>query len=137
MMCGRQIKQSIFAMRNRGAVSGEGGVTTSERRETSRVPATLQAVLDFNSKDYRYSATRNISLEGAFVKLTPDSLQKRAKLDLAIRLPSGEKPGFHRFHAEVVRVETDGAGVKFVKLGTESYAALLDFVFSQERPKIS
>jgi hypothetical protein len=134
-MPARQIQQSIFAMRNRGAVSGEGGVTKSERREASRIPVILQAVLDFNSKDYRYSATRNISLEGAFVKLSPDSLRKRAKLDLAIRLPSGEKPGFHRFHAEIVRVENDGAGVKFVKLGTDSYAALLDYIFSRDRPK--
>ena len=122
-------------MRDRGAVNGGNGVSTAERREASRIPVTLQAVLDFNSKDYRYSATRNISLEGAFVKLTPESLRKRAKLDLAIRLPAGEKPGFHRFQAEVVRIAPDGAGLKFVKLGTESYAALLDFIFSRDRPR--
>lgn len=105
-----------------------------ERREAPRFPAVLEAVLACKSKGFQYSATRNISLDGAFIKVAPDRIRKRAKLELAIKLPSnGKAAKFHRFHAKVVRVDEEGAALKFVKLSTKAYFALLDVIFSREQ----
>lgn len=105
-----------------------------ERREAPRVPAVLETVLEYKSKGFHYSATHDISLEGAFIKMAPDRVRKRARLDLAIKLSSnGNAAKFHRFQAKVVRVDNRGAALKFLKLSTESYSALLDVIFSREQ----
>ena len=103
----------------------------TERRDTPRIPITLDAVLHYNNQSFRHSLTRDISLDGAFVE-TRDALAKKGNLELAISLPTNGKPQFHRFQAQVVRVADGGAGLMFDKVGTEAYAALLDLVFSRQ-----
>lgn len=104
----------------------------SERRDTPRIPITLDAILDYNNQNYQHSITRDISLDGVFVESKETRLPKRGALELAIKLPADGMSKYHRFHAQVVRVTNNGAGLLFDRVDTDSYAALLDLVFSRQ-----
>lgn len=104
----------------------------SERRDTPRIPITLDAILDYNNQNYQHSITRDISLDGVFVESKEARLPKRGTLELAIKLPADGTPRYHRFHAQVVRITNNGAGLLFDRVDTDSYAALLDLVFSRQ-----
>lgn len=105
----------------------------TERRDTQRIPIALDTILQFQDKNYRRSNTRDISLDGAFIEASGGSFDKnQQQLEIAIRLPIGDESRFHRFGAQVVRVTEKGAAVTFEKIDTESYAALLDLVFSRQ-----
>ena len=103
----------------------------TERRDTPRIPITLDAVLHYNNQSFHHSLTRDISLDGAFVE-TPTGLSKKGNIELAIQLPTEGKQQYHRFQAQVVRVADGGAGLVFDKVDTDAYAALLDLVFSRQ-----
>ena len=103
----------------------------TERRDTPRIPITLDAVLHYNNQSFRHSLTRDISLDGAFIE-TPVGLSKKGNVELAIQLPTEGKQQYHRFQAQVVRVADGGAGLVFDKVDTDAYAALLDLVFSRQ-----
>ncbi len=103
----------------------------TERRDTPRIPITLDAVLHYNNQSFHHSLTRDISLDGAFIE-TPAGLSKKGNIELAIQLPTDGKQQYHRFQAQVVRVADGGAGLVFDKVDTDAYAALLDLVFSRQ-----
>lgn len=104
----------------------------SERRDTPRIPITLDAILNYNNPEYQQSVTRDISLDGAFIRTQESTVLKKGAVDLAIKLPTDGAPKYHRFHAQVVRVTTNGAALLFEKIDSDSYAALLDLVFSRQ-----
>jgi hypothetical protein len=104
----------------------------SERRDTPRIPITLDTILNYNNNDYHHSTTRDISLDGAFVDTMGSSPPKKGVMDLAIKLPSEGVPKYHRFQAQVVRTTANGAALLFDRVDTDSYAALLDLVFSRQ-----
>jgi len=104
----------------------------SERRDTPRIPIALETILNYNNQSYEHSTTRDISLDGAFIESKAARLPKRGALELAIKLPVEGAPKYHRFHAQVVRVTNNGAGLLFDRVDTDSYAALLDLVFSRQ-----
>lgn len=104
----------------------------SERRDTPRIPITLDAILNFNNHSYQSSITRDISLDGVFIETKDTKVAKKGQMELAIKLPTEGKNKFHRFHAQVVRVSDKGAGLLFDKVDTDAYAALLDLVFSRQ-----
>jgi c-di-GMP-binding flagellar brake protein YcgR len=104
----------------------------TERRDTQRIPIALDTILQYQDKNYRRSNTRDISLDGAFIETSSDRFNKKQRVQVAIRLPNGSESRFHRFEAQVVRVTDKGAGVTFDKIDSDSYAALLDLVFSRQ-----
>jgi hypothetical protein len=103
----------------------------SERRDTPRVPIALEAMLLYQDKNRR-SLTRDISLDGAFIEADDGAFKNGGRVELSIRLTNGEEPRYHRFDAQIVRVTEHGAGVAFDKIETDSYAALLDLLFSRQ-----
>lgn len=103
----------------------------SERRDTPRIPITLDTIVNYNNQNFQHSTTRDISLDGAFVE-SKTGLPKKGTMELAIKLPVEGRPKYHRFHAQVVRVTEKGAGLVFDRVDTDSYAALLDLVFSRQ-----
>ena len=107
------------------------GTMKQERRDTPRIPIALDAIVNYNSQNFHHSITRDISLDGAFVE-TKTKVPKKGGVELAIQLPTEGKNKFHRFHAQVVRTTSGGAGVLFDKVDTDAYAALLDLVFSRQ-----
>jgi len=112
------------------ATAKEGGMKT-ERRDTPRIPIALDAIVNYNTQNYQHSITRDISLDGAFVE-TQNKFPKKGGVELAIQLPTEGRNKFHRFHAQVIRTTSGGAGVVFDKVDTDAYAALLDLVFSRQ-----
>jgi len=104
----------------------------TERRDTPRVPAALETIVNFNSTDYRPARTRDISLDGVFVEDPTHTVSERDFVDLAIRLPTEGKSRFHRFQAKVVRTTGYGAGFAFDEVDTDAYAALLEYVFGKQ-----
>lgn len=102
----------------------------SERRDTPRIPITLDAIVHYNNRTYRH-ATRDISLDGAFVRMDGRRPPRRGAMELAIRLPDEGQFRYHRFRAQVVRATRHGWGLVFDRTDTDAYAALLDLVFSR------
>ena len=104
----------------------------TERRDTPRIPIALDTILNCSNQNYQHSITRDISLDGVFIESDEGKVAKKGIMDLAIKLPGEGPPKYHRFHAQVVRVVNGGAGLVFDKVDTDSYAALLDLVFSRQ-----
>lgn len=104
----------------------------TERRDTPRIPITLDTILNYNNQNYQHSLTRDISLDGAFIEAKDGKLPKKGTMELAIKMPVEGTNKYHRFHAQVVRVTSNGAGLLFDRVDTDSYAALLDLVFSRQ-----
>lgn len=104
----------------------------AERRDTPRVPIALDTIVNFNSRNYRHSTTRNISLDGVFIESKNGGLPRKGTVDLAIKLPAEGTNKYHRFHAQIIRSTRYGAGLLFDRVDTDAYAALLDFVFSRQ-----
>lgn len=104
----------------------------NERRDTQRIPITLDTILNYNNQHFQHASTRDISLDGAFVESKSGSLTKKGTMELAIKLPGEGAAKYHRFHAQVVRVANNGAGLLFDRVDTDAYAALLDLVFSRQ-----
>jgi len=104
----------------------------TERRDTPRFPAALEAIINFNSQDYRPTRTRDISLDGVFVEDNKHSISEDDHVDLAIRLPSNGQTKFHRFQAKAVRTTGYGAGFAFDEVDTDAYTALLEYVFARQ-----
>ncbi|HEX7043720.1 MAG TPA: PilZ domain-containing protein [Burkholderiales bacterium] len=109
----------------------------SERRDTPRIPIALEAILDYNRQDPQPSVTRDISLDGVFVETRSGTVPRKGALDIAIKLPGDGGARYHRFHAQVVRVTDRGAALVFDRVETDSYAALLDLVFSRRGRSLS
>jgi hypothetical protein len=104
----------------------------SERRDTPRIPITLDTILNYNNQNYQHSITRDISLDGAFIETKGSKPPKKGLMELAIKLPTDGAPKYHRFHAQIVRTTDNGAALLFDRVDTDSYAALLDLVFSRQ-----
>jgi len=104
----------------------------SERRDTPRIPITLETIVNYNNQNFQHSTTRDISLDGAFVESKTGHLPKKGMMELAIKMPVEGAPKYQRFHAQVVRLTNNGAGLIFDRVDTDSYAALLDLVFSRQ-----
>jgi c-di-GMP-binding flagellar brake protein YcgR len=106
---------------------------TNERRDTPRIPVTLEAILNYNNRDYRHLLTRDISLDGVSVHAPVDLRLKKEPIDIAIGLPGNPDKHFHRFRARLVHATRQGAGFTFEAVEPEAYEALLDLVFA-DRP---
>ncbi len=104
----------------------------SERRDTPRIPITLDTILNYSNNEYQHSITRDISLDGAFIDTKGSGPPSKGLLELAIKLPTNGMPKYHRFHGEIVRTTGNGAALLFDRVETDSYAALLDLVFSRQ-----
>lgn len=104
--------------------------TKSERRDTPRLPITLDAMVKMGDRPFQMFRTRDLSLDGAFVETGPHRLAPKEKLQVALKIPHGGTPQIYRFGARVTRMAPQGVGMVFDHVNTESYAALLDFVFS-------
>ena len=100
-----------------------------ERRDTNRVLIELEVMLNPDTQGYQLFRTRDISLDGVFVE-TQLKAQKKAMVDLALKLSTDGKSQVHRVTASVVRTTPTGIAFVFDEVDTEAYAALLELVFA-------
>jgi hypothetical protein len=108
------------------------GKTTKigERRDTPRIPVALEAILHYRERDFLHAVTRDISLDGVYVR-APRASFARGEAEIAIRLPGEGEARYHRFRGQVAHVGRDGAGLSFADLNAEAYEALLGLVFAR------
>ncbi len=104
-----------------------------ERRDTPRIAIALDAVVNCGAEGLQHMRTRNLSLDGVFIE---GSLAQHAAgaTAISIELSDSGQPHFHRFLARKVRTESTGAGFSFEFADSETYAALLGFIFTQQPP---
>lgn len=109
-------------------------ITTNpnERRDTPRVPLSLDAMVKVAERPFQLFRTRDLSLDGAFVELGPHRLTPKDTLEVALKIPVNGAPQIYRFQARVARVAPLGVGMVFDHTNTESYAALMDLVFDHQ-----
>jgi hypothetical protein len=105
---------------------------SSERRDTPRVPVMLDAMVKMGDRPFQVYRTRDLSLDGTFVETGPIRVGSKDSIQVALKIPVNGTAQIFRFDASVARVAPQGVGVVFDHVNTESYAALLDFVFSTQ-----
>jgi hypothetical protein len=110
----------------------EGERLKAERRDTPRIPIALEAILNYNNRDYQHLITHDISLDGVFVQTPPDAELQKGTINIAISLPGSVQKKYHRFSAKLVRLTRQGAGFAFDEaIEPDSYEALLELVFAR------
>jgi hypothetical protein len=101
-----------------------------ERRETPRVAIALHAIVKLMGRPFQMFRTRDLSLEGTFIEIGPHRLTSADKLEVALKIPSHGVSQVYRFEARITRIAPNGIGMVFDHINTESYAALLECVFT-------
>lgn len=96
------------------------------------MPIALDAMVKMGDRPFQMFRTRDVSLDGTFVETGPHRVVSKDRIQVALKIPLGGAPQIYRFDARVTRVAPQGIGMVFDHVNTESYAALLDFVFSTQ-----
>lgn len=103
--------------------------TNTERRATHRIPASIKAVLYYNSLMLPECQVRDLSPEGAFVATGGHYLPDQALVDLALNVPgAGGVP--QRFNAHVMRCTEDGVGIRLKLDDTNSLRRLIEILYA-------
>jgi PilZ domain-containing protein len=89
-------------------------------------------MVKMGDRPFQMFQTRDLSLDGAFVETGPHRIGPRDRIEVALKIPVSGTPQIYRFNAHVARVAPGGVGMVFDHANTESYAALLDLVFSTQ-----
>jgi len=105
----------------------------SERRDTPRIPYSLEAVIKSGGGDLRPCKTRDISLNGVFVLIRGTGPYPTGPVELMVKMPSSRTRPMKRFHAQIVHAGADGFGLLFDHTSTEGYVPLINLVFAKTR----
>lgn len=102
---------------------------SANRRTGPRRLADVKAMVTHERLGLTKCKLRDISLEGAFIETDGFVLSKNTKVDLVVRIRSGEKRKHCRLPARVVRVTESGAALAFDDLDEPIYRTLFDIVY--------
>ena len=112
------------------AMHGEDSSAMNERRDSQRVPVTLDAVLNYQAQ-VMICTIRDISLNGAFIEGTPEGLPYfNAPVELGLTLTSGGETKQHRIPAKIRRITDNGVGLTFGDVGMDAYFSLVNLVYN-------
>ncbi len=101
-----------------------------ERRDSQRVPVTLDAVLNYQAQ-VMICTVRDISLNGAFIEALPSELPYfNAPVELGLTLTSGGETKQHRIPAKIRRLADSGAGLTFGDVEMDAYFSLVNLVYN-------
>lgn len=95
-----------------------------ERRWNARIPLKLHAALYYSGLGIVKCDTRDISMDGACVVTGRVILNQGASLDIILCSQDGRKAEQCRLKANVTRLTSDGAGIRFRDLTPENYRFL-------------
>ena len=109
---------------------GEECNAMNERRDSQRVPVTIDAVLNCQAQ-VMICTVRDISLNGAFIESTPGCLPYyNALVELGLTLTSGGETKQHRIPAKIRRITDKGVGLTFGDVGMDAYFSLVSLVYN-------
>lgn len=102
----------------------------NERRDSQRVPVTLDAVLNYQAQ-VMICTVRDISLNGAFIEGTAEALPYfNASVELGLTLNAGGETKQHRIPAKIRRLTDKGAGISFGDVDMDAYFSLVNLVYN-------
>lgn len=102
----------------------------NERRDSQRVPVTLDAVLNYQAQ-VMICTIRDISLNGAFIEGTPAGLPYfNAPVELGLTLTSAGETKQHRISAKIRRITDGGVGLTFGDVEMDAYFSLVNLVYN-------
>ncbi len=93
----------------------------SERRWSSRKPVSLNVAIYYDRLGLLPCRTRDISVEGMFVHTGQITLTQGATVDAVLTGHNGHTGLQLRLPAKIVRVNTDGVGLRFHDFDTDTY----------------
>ena len=112
------------------AMHGDETGAMNERRDSQRIPVTIDAVLNYQAQ-VMICSIRDISLNGAFIEGTPAGLPYfNAPVELGLTLTSGGETKQHRFPAKICRITNQGVGLAFGDVGMDAYFSLVNLVYN-------
>lgn len=104
--------------------------STYERRDSQRVPVTLDAILNYQAH-VMVCTVRDISLNGAFIEGAPEGVPYfNAPVELGLSLNSGGETKQHRIPAKIRRITDKGVGLTFGDVGMDAYFSLVNLVYN-------
>lgn len=77
---------------------------------------------------FRLCRVRDLSLGGAFLEVGWSVLSRDRAVDLALTLLSNHEPRVYHLPAEVTRIATDGAAIRFKPLDQKTSSALSGYL---------
>jgi hypothetical protein len=90
----------------------------------------LHAIVKIAGRPFQTFRTRDLSLEGAFIEIKPHRLTLRERIEVAIKMSVNGASSVYRFDAHVARVAPNGVALRFERINSQSYAALLECVLN-------
>jgi hypothetical protein len=102
------------------------------RRDTARLPMSLNVMLKGSEGRFIPVKTRDISQDGAFLLTGPTNLDVGDVFELALTLTYAGLERTHQLDGRVVRRAPGGVAVTFEDPDSETYEALLHLVFSHQ-----
>lgn len=102
-------------------------------RTTVRTEIPLQVFINYDSKRAVATKVRDLSTEGAFIEMSPTELPEGAQVETVLRYYMDDKPIEYRLPASVVRVTSDGIGLKFDSYDDETYTRLVNLLCAYGR----
>jgi hypothetical protein len=105
-----------------------------ERRWHARAPIAMDVALYYDGLGMLRCRTRDVSLEGMFIKTGAIALPFHVPIDIVIPETTDAAPGrvMHRLPAYVVRVANDGVGTMFRNLDIRAFRALQRLLRSED-----
>lgn len=99
-----------------------------EHRLSDRKPIRQRILVHRGGAHSRLGETRDLSMNGAFIRMDTNDLPPAASIDMLIALRAGEFDEMHRLPARVVRVSSQGVGLQFAGYGDKTYTALINLL---------
>lgn len=102
-------------------------MSQEEHRNRQRVPFIVEAVLTVDASPIAYPRTRDVSMSGIYL-LTANPLPVGTQGTLALKLESGLSALAIEATCEVVRQDTEGMGLKFTHMDSDSSINLFNVI---------
>jgi hypothetical protein len=85
--------------------------TSTERRENSRFPMTLECAISVDNRNFHRCRTRDISQDGAFILTDLTRFAPNTRVQLAVRTMVDGRAEVRRYQAQVRHVTAEGLGL--------------------------
>lgn len=103
---------------------------SSRQRVSIRKSIPCNMLVRIGSSYVIASRIHDISLAGAFVDMDTAGLAVGDLVEVVIGFAYNQRQIEHQISAEVVRVETDGAGFRFCTYGNRTYTDLVNLLYA-------
>jgi len=101
-----------------------------EHRTSIRKKLALDVLINYDLLYSRRWKVHDLSLNGALIQADRTDLPPGVSVEAVLRLKERGKYGLYRLPAEVVRVDGQGAALRFRHYDNRAYTALVDLLYA-------